>query len=307
MSATLTDDSLNPLANKILTFTLNGIESCQAMTDTSGFASCPITPSEAAGPYTLTAAFADSTDPVYATSSTSTSFAVTLEETTTTYTGPTVILAGGVTLSGKLLEDGTTPVAGRSLTLSVGGQSCVAGPTAADGTASCNVTFSGGLGPQPLVAQFLGDPFYLPSSDATQTATVFSFPSEGSFTLGDNTVAAAGPTTSLTWWGSNWSTLNSLSGGSAPSSFKGFAAQVTLPTSTPPASCRSSWQSRPGNSAHGPDSVPAYMGVLVTSSVTKAGSNISGTSTHIVVVKTDPGYKNDPGHPGTGTIVATYC
>jgi hypothetical protein len=41
--------------------------------------------------------------------------------------------------------------------------------------------------------------------------------------------------------------------------------------------------------------------------VTKSGSSISGTTTHIVIVKTDAGYKNDPGHAGTGTVVATVC
>jgi len=27
----------------------------------------------------------------------------------------------------------------------------------------------------------------------------------------------------------------------------------------------------------------------------------------MVVVKTNPGYKNNPGHPGTGTVVAQIC
>ena len=49
------------------------------------------------------------------------------------------------------------------------------------------------------------------------------------------------------------------------------------------------------------------MGVVVTSSVSKSGSTISGDSKHIVVVKVDPGYAPSPGHPGTGTIVATFC
>jgi hypothetical protein len=49
------------------------------------------------------------------------------------------------------------------------------------------------------------------------------------------------------------------------------------------------------------------MAVLVTSSVTKSGSTISGTTAHVVIVKTDPGYKNDPGHAGTGTVVAIVC
>ena len=49
------------------------------------------------------------------------------------------------------------------------------------------------------------------------------------------------------------------------------------------------------------------MGVLVTSSVTKPGSNISGNFARIVVVKVNPGYAPDPNHPGSGTIVGTFC
>ena len=41
--------------------------------------------------------------------------------------------------------------------------------------------------------------------------------------------------------------------------------------------------------------------------MTKQGSTISGTILHIVVVQVDPGYGPDPGHAGTGTIVATIC
>jgi hypothetical protein len=49
------------------------------------------------------------------------------------------------------------------------------------------------------------------------------------------------------------------------------------------------------------------MGGLVASSVTQSGSTVSGTVGSIVVVHTDPGYGPNPGHPGTGTIVATFC
>jgi hypothetical protein len=54
---------------------------------------------------------------------------VTKEETTTTYTGPTVVAKGfTVTLKAQLLEDGTTaPVpSGQTLTLKIGSQSCPA-------------------------------------------------------------------------------------------------------------------------------------------------------------------------------------
>ena len=236
---------------------------------------------------------------------------ITREETTTTYIGPTVILGGGsgVTLKAQLLEDGTTaPVPfGQAVTLSIGAQSCV-GFTDATGVASCTLVFVGGLGPQPLGADFGGDAYYLPSSDTSKTAIVFAFPDHGAFVLGDNTVNAAGPSTSLTWWSSKWSARNSLTGGSAPAAFKGFAAEVTsVPTTSPANSCGTSFTTRSGNSSKPPDDVPSYMGVLVASAVDKAGSTINGTWGKIVVVKTDTGYDSNPGHPGTGTIVATFC
>jgi uncharacterized repeat protein (TIGR01451 family) len=308
VSATLTDDNNNVLSGKSLTFTLNAAETCSASTNGSGNASCSITPQEAAASYTLHIAFTDTTDPVYDVSGKDVSFDVTKEETTTTYTGPTVILAGGsgVTLSGQLLEDGTTPIAGRSLTLGLGAQTCSAGPTDASGNAHCTLVFSGALGSEPVSASFAGDAYYLPSSDTGKTATVFAFPSRGAFTLGNTTVATAGSST-VTWWADNWNLLNKLSGGTAPSSFKGFADTVSLPTSTPPATCGGNWKSLPGNSPPPSSGVPSYMGVLVTGTVTKSGNIVAGNTTHIVVVKVNPGYSPNPANHGTGQIVAVFC
>jgi hypothetical protein len=50
--------------------------------------------------------------------------------------------------------------------------------------------------------------------------------------------------------------------------------------------------------------VPSYMLVLVSSAVRQNGAVISGDAAHWVVVRTDPGYAADPGHPGTGIVVA---
>jgi hypothetical protein len=47
--------------------------------------------------------------------------------------------------------------------------------------------------------------------------------------------------------------------------------------------------------------------VIVTSSVTKAGSDLRGNIVQIVVVTPNPGYSTSSGHDGTGKIVATYC
>ena len=301
-------ESAPALAGKTIDFTLNGADVCSGVTDGSGFASCTLTPSEAAGAYNIVASFGDTSDPQYATSSTTTGFTVTLEESTTTYTGPTVILQGssGVTLSGKLLEDGATPIAGRTLTLGLGAQSCT-GVTDSSGFASCTLVFVGPLGPEPLSASFLSDGYYVSSSDTSKTAVVFAFPSRGAFTLGNITAAGAGPTSKVTWWSDVWASQNKLSGGAAPESFKGFAGTVKLPTSTPPSGCPTNWTSLPGNSPPPTSGVPSYMGVLVTSKVTKSGSGISGNVVHIVVVKVNPGYGPSPSNQGTGKIVAIYC
>ena len=111
----------------------------------------------------------------------------------------------------------------------------------------------------------------------------------------------------MTWWADTWNGLNRLSGGTGPDAFKGFAANVALPTSTPPASCGSSWTTSPGNSPPPAAGVPSYMGVLVSSHVGKSGSVVNGNTVHIVVVQVNPGYQSDPSHHGTGTIIATYC
>jgi hypothetical protein len=34
---------------------------------------------------------------------------------------------------------------------------------------------------------------------------------------------------------------------------------------------------------------------------------ISGNAPGVALVQTDPGYAPDPGHPGTGTVVAILC
>ena len=309
-SATLVDpDGSAPIAGKTVTFTLGGGDTCSAVTDGSGNAACSITPTQVPASYALVVAFAGDID--YLSSSDTKTFTIRKEETSTTYTGPTVILQGssGVTLQAQLLEDGTTaPVPfGQTITLSLGVQSCN-GTTDSSGIASCTLTFNGALGPQPLKADFAGDAYYLPSSDIGKTAIVFAFPSHGAFVLGDDTVAAATPSTVVTWWDSSWSKLVDLSSGDSPSGFKGFAdTVVTLPTTSPANSCGSTWTSTAGNSPPPTTDVPTYMGVLVTSSVTKSGTTVSGNFAEIVVVITDPGYAPDPGHPGTGRIVATFC
>jgi hypothetical protein len=49
------------------------------------------------------------------------------------------------------------------------------------------------------------------------------------------------------------------------------------------------------------------MAVIVSSKAGKSGPTISGDTAEIVIVKTNPGYAPDPGHAGTGIVVAVVC
>ena len=124
-------------------------------------------------------------------------------------------------------------------------------------------------------------------------------PGGGSFVVGDQNVVIG---SSVTFWGAQWWKLNSLSGGNSPASFKGFAKTPSTPA------CGTGWSTDPGNSTPPPAGpLPAFMGVIATSSSTQNGSAISGNTLHIVIVRTNPGYAPDSGHAGTGTVVAVVC
>src|SRR5205823_648086 len=106
------------------------------------------------------------------------SFSITPEETTISYTGSTVILAGGsggTTLTATLLEeisndpdaDGgfVAPNPTETVKLSIGGttgQSCTGTTDATTGKVSCTITGSitVPLGPQTIGASFAGDGYY---------------------------------------------------------------------------------------------------------------------------------------------------
>ena len=142
-----------------------------------------------------------------------------------------------------------------------------------------------------------------PSPTPTPTPTPIPTPTpsfQGSFVIGDGNAVVGNR---VTFWGAQWAKLNSLSGGPAPASFKGFASS----TSPNPPNCGGTWTSNPGNSSGPPSSVPSYITVIVASSITKSGPTISGNIPEMVIVQTDPGYGPNPGHAGTGTVVAVFC
>jgi uncharacterized delta-60 repeat protein len=132
----------------------------------------------------------------------------------------------------------------------------------------------------------------------TRRNTFFSPP--GNFVIGDRNAVVG---QHVVFWGAQWAKSNSLSGGPAPASFKGFANS----TSTDPAACGGTWQSAPGNGSAPPGSVAANIDVIVASSITQSGGIISGDIPEMVVVQIDPGYDGNPGHAGTGTVVSVSC
>lgn len=157
-------------------------------------------------------------------------------------------------------------------------------------------TTSLAIGPHSITAAYSGSSNYIRSSASAVSQLIYGYPTGGgTFVIGNNNATLGG---SVTFWGAQWEKLNSMTGGASTASFKGFATGPTPPN------VGATFTAAPGNSAPSPSAVPAYIGIIVTSQVTKSGSNISGTIVGLVVVMVDPGYAGNPGHAGTGTIVA---
>jgi hypothetical protein len=177
---------------------------------------------------------------------------------------------------------------------------CSATATGAGGlNTSVPVTYANNVNPGTATASatYPGDNNHTGSSGS---ATFVITAPNVNFVIGDGNAAVG---TQVTFWGAQWSKLNSLSGGSATNSFKGFANA----TSSDPATCGGTWTSDPGNSSGPPSAIPEYITVIVTSSVNKNGSVISGNNVRKVIVKTNPGYGPDPSQAGTGTVYSVVC
>jgi hypothetical protein len=312
VSALLTNANTSAaIVGEPVTLTLDGNETCTGITNSTGTASCTVTPSEPAGSYPLTGTFAGDTtrSPALFPSNGSNTFVVTLAQTALTYTGATAVVNGmPATLSGVLTTYGK-PLPGKLVTLTLGSgssaQSC-SGTTNATGSASCVITSvrqstSGCSGSIPITAIFAGDAYYEPAS-ASSNATLASAPSTGAFVIGDKSASYPTLGSSQYFWGSQWAKNNSFSGvNNAPSSMKGYVDYTGGLT------CGSSWTSNPGNSSNPPSTIPSEMIVIVSSNVSQSGSTESGNILHIVIVEVDSGYSGNPGHAGTGDIIGTIC
>jgi hypothetical protein len=180
-----------------------------------------------------------------------------------------------------------------------------------DGSSTSNGTVSGGGGSYAVSGSHTygsSGPFTIEvhivddggsTADATTPVLIFATAAGGNFVIG-GTSAAIG--TSVTFWSAQWSKLNSLGSKTAPPAFKGYEDSPANVT------CGTEWSTDTGNATPPPPGpLPAYLAVAVSSSIAQSGSTISGNTLHMVVVKTNPGYAPDSGHPGSGTVVAQIC
>jgi hypothetical protein len=176
------------------------------------------------------------------------------------------------------------------------------GVTNAIGQASFSYS-SSKLGTDTLRATINNTVGSISSNDATVTWTFSFAPGGGAFVIGNNGMSSAARLApgKVLYWGAQWWKTDLLTGGTAPSAFKGFEKSNLSPW------CGQTWTVTPGNSPHPPSTVPAVMAVIVADHITQKGSTVSGDIVHIVLVSTDPGYGPAPGHAGTGTIVGTIC
>ena len=230
---------------------------------------------------------------------------------------PASVVAGNLTTctatvtdtapSGQVAPTGTVGFSSNGPGSFGSGGSCAlaeAGP----GVASCQVSYTpSATSTTPvrydaITAVYNGDYLHNESSGSRSVQVLsIGLLASGSFVIGDQNATVG---SAVTFWGAQWSKLNMLSGGEAPPSFKGFASA----TSANPPTCAAKWSTGTGASSGQPAApLPGYMAVIVSSKVNKSGPTLSGSTEHVVVVKTDLGYASDPGHPGRGTVVATIC
>ena len=116
----------------------------------------------------------------------------------------------------------------------------------------------------------------------------------------------------VNFWGAQWWKNNCMSNFNDQGypAFKGFATNSVVDLSQVGGNC-GTWQARPGNSGHPPETVPTDIAIIVTDRVNKDGPNIGGIIKELVIVHRDPSvgdnYAGNPGHRGWCTITSIVC
>ncbi len=173
LTGTLTNSVTGQGINgQTITLTLNGTQTCTAVTGSTGKGSCTITPTESSGTYPVTGSFAGNTttSPQLTGSTGSNKVVVTGAPTTIVYTGATSVTNGqSLTLSATLTSNGA-PLGNQPVTLTLGtGQSsqhCTA-TTNSSGAASCSIqSVNQVAGTVTVTVSYAGNSSYAASSSS---------------------------------------------------------------------------------------------------------------------------------------------
>jgi hypothetical protein len=145
-----------------------------------------------------------------------------------------------------------------------------------------------------VTAAYAGTAYFEPASDAMTPVYVYR-PTNFVIWGGNAGGFPAGAT--YTFWGSQWWKQVVSGSYAAGSSFKGWAESVDGRT----------WQSPPADAApRPPATLPAYIGVIVTTDVRMKGSRAYGDVYDLVVLRVDDpaAYRPGAGHTATGVLKA---
>ncbi len=239
VTGTLVNNYTNtPVPGETVTLKLNGTQSCSATTNSSGVASCTVTPTEPAGSYTLSGSFSGDTTtvPVLLSSTGSNTFTETKAPTTLTYTGSTSVTSGqSPTLSAKLTSNGT-PLAGQTVTFTVGtgtsAQHC-SGTTSSTGSVSCSICmFNQNASPLPVTVTYGGSSY--DASTSTSVSVTVDTPTSLSVSAATGTY---GQSTTVTGTLTNSVTGNPISGQTITLTLNGTQSCTATTASTGKASC----------------------------------------------------------------------
>ena len=165
LSATLKTGAGTPLANKVVTFTLNGT-TLSATTTTAGLAALKTTAPTVSASYPIGVAFAG--DTTYAAATKSATLLVKIA-TKLTYSGPIAAAKGArITLSATLKAAAGTAIAGKAVTFKLNGKTFSA-TTDSSGLARLTATAASTAASYTITVAFAGDATYV---KATATGTL---------------------------------------------------------------------------------------------------------------------------------------
>jgi hypothetical protein len=202
----------------------------------------------------------------------------------------------GVPVSATLLAFGTAPVAGQTVTFTAGTATATA-ITDASGTASAVLTLAPGT--YTLTASFSGTTAYIASNAGPQTLIV-SAPTQ--FVIWGGNPGGVQVGQRVIFWGEHWWDAVQLTDKQKVKEFKGWADMANGAT----------WSSKGGDSKP-PETIATYISVIITNSVTKVDdkdrpkddkTKVRGNVVGHAILRVDSPYKNEPGKPVYGVVVA---